>query len=379
MQRLLSITHYPALLGANRSLLHLLEGLKLYYKLDILVFCPAEGPFTEALAAKGIPYRIIPFANWAYTIRSKNLLFFPWKWRQHLNHTLPLALEQAREFNPDMLHSNSSAVSLGWQLAETLHKAHVWHIREFGWRDYQLVFPLGASLLKAKLAVAARVIFISGAIQNAYASMVSAPSFVLYNGVGTRARIEGDRPVNEAPALPPIFLLIGLLQPSKGQHDAIRAFVQVRKKMPESRLLIAGTGRKLYTLWLKYLVWRYQLQANISFTGYVNNPAELYRRAAIVLMCSRNEAMGRVTAEAMSFGKPVIGYDGGATPEIVKAGETGFLYQGVNALAERMIQLGSQPELRREMGQKAWQFALEQFSDEAYVGKFYRELSRIEG
>ena len=50
-----------------------------------------------------------------------------------------------------------------------------------------------------------------------------------------------------------------------------------------------------------------------------------YQESDVVVMCSEHEAMGRVTAEAMAFAKPVIGYNSGATPELISQGR-GWLF-----------------------------------------------------
>jgi glycosyltransferase involved in cell wall biosynthesis len=52
-------------------------------------------------------------------------------------------------------------------------------------------------------------------------------------------------------------------------------------------------------------------------------------------MCSKNEALGRVTIEAMSRGTPVIGFDNAGTSEIIKHAYNGFLYkEGASELSE---------------------------------------------
>lgn len=61
--RILFITHYPGLLGANRSLLDLIEGLA-SYQVEAVVLCPAKGRLTEVLAQKGIPFIIISYTYW---------------------------------------------------------------------------------------------------------------------------------------------------------------------------------------------------------------------------------------------------------------------------------------------------------------------------
>ena len=51
-------------------------------------------------------------------------------------------------------------------------------------------------------------------------------------------------------------------------------------------------------------------------------------------MSSPYEAFGRVTIEYMMAGLPVIGRNGGATPEIIKENETGMLYNSKKELID---------------------------------------------
>lgn len=70
----------------------------------------------------------------------------------------------------------------------------------------------------------------------------------------------------------------------------------------------------------------------IQYLGHQNEDQkqELLGKARALLMSSRyNEAFGRVTAEALACGTPVIGFDKGATPEILNE-ETGFLIKEDN-------------------------------------------------
>ena len=188
--RLLSITHYAQLLGANRSLLHLLKGLKERHAVQIMVFCPSEGPFTRALAEAGIAYEVKPYANWGYSLFSKKLWFFPWVWWRSQREVWPEMLAEAKKYDPDVVHSNSSLVALGWQLAEALAKPHVWHIREFGWQDYSIVFPLGLKRLHEKMEKASQVIAISKVIGETFGAGLHQKPKVIFNGIGTQSAIK---------------------------------------------------------------------------------------------------------------------------------------------------------------------------------------------
>ena len=101
----------------------------------------------------------------------------------------------------------------------------------------------------------------------------------------------------------------------------------------------------------------------------------------VELVCSRAEAFGRITAEAMMGGMPVIGSDTGGTPELIREGETGFLYEYGNseALADRMAFFIEHPEAITMMGHKAQAYALQNFTIERCVKEImdvYREVIR---
>ncbi|MCC6410306.1 MAG: glycosyltransferase, partial [Saprospiraceae bacterium] len=270
--RVVFITHYAALMGANRSLLHLVKGLQKWHGVVPLVLCPKEGPLTQALEDSKIPYAVLPYANWAYTIRSRSLYAFPWLWKTSNDLVFPVVLEQVERFRPDLIHSNSQAVSLGWQLSEALGLPHIWHIREYGWKDYQLVFPLGNAFKLEKLNKANHLICISETIKS-HMNGVTAPKTVVFNGIGTRAQLEKryEKTV-DLKGRPFSFLIIGLLQPGKGQHEALQAFAQVYRAHPHCRLVIAGTGQRLYTLRLKMMAWLLGVSKAVEFTGYVPDP-----------------------------------------------------------------------------------------------------------
>ena len=106
----------------------------------------------------------------------------------------------------------------------------------------------------------------------------------------------------------------------------------------------------------------------MELTGFVKDMAPLLRRAHALLNCSRNEAMGRITVEAMASGLPVIGHNSGGTPELITHGRNGLLYPGGDeALAERMAELADNVERARALGTQALRDAVERFSVERYA------------
>jgi glycosyltransferase involved in cell wall biosynthesis len=174
------------------------------------------------------------------------------------------------------------------------------------------------------------------------------------------------------------FLIIGMLHPTKNQAMALIAFHKVAKDFPNARLLIVGKGRRLYEKQLKNYCVRNDLTDQVIFAGYISQPEEAYQQSDVVLMCSAHEAMGRVTAEAMAFAKPVIGFNSGATPELITQGEDGFLFEnGSEQLASCMRYFLRHPEDIPLMGQRGFQKASELFTEEFYVDNMYRVFSDV--
>jgi glycosyltransferase involved in cell wall biosynthesis len=99
----------------------------------------------------------------------------------------------------------------------------------------------------------------------------------------------------------------------------------------------------------------------------------------IVVVCSRNEAFGRVGAEAMRLGKPVIYTATGGMAEYCVDGETGLAYApgDVAGLVDRLERLIAQPDMRRQMGAKGFARAQAVFSRERFSGEAYRVMKDL--
>ena len=91
------------------------------------------------------------------------------------------------------------------------------------------------------------------------------------------------------------------------------------------------------------------------------------------VLTSHWEGFGYVLIEAMLCGLPVVAFDTSSNPEIVKHGETGYLIPAydIDALAEAVERLRTNPAAAHEMGLKGRARALEQFA-------FQKSLDRLE-
>jgi glycosyltransferase involved in cell wall biosynthesis len=381
-RRVAFITHYAELYGANRSLLDLLEGLG-RYGVAPHVISPEEGDLLPELARRGIPAAVLPFEWWVAPRRT--VLGPAARLLWNVRRLGPLAARVAR-WGCDLVYSNSSVFAVGAMAAARLGLPHVWHLREFGWRDYGLLPDLGRHLCRLGFRTADATIFVSQALRRAtLGGSPPANAHVIYNGVAPEAAFDRRRRAAESlrgRRQPFTFVLVGRFRESKGQAVAIRAFARLAAGHPGVRLLLVGgagqTGQQDYFDRCRALAAELAVADRVEFRGYVPDPEGAFLEADVALMCSRHEAMGRVTAEAMSACRPVIGFDGGGTTELIDPGRTGLLYRGgAEALAACMARYVAAPGLAWQHGQAGWHDARRRHSTEAYAAQVHEVLRGI--
>jgi phosphatidylinositol alpha-1,6-mannosyltransferase len=138
----------------------------------------------------------------------------------------------------------------------------------------------------------------------------------------------------------------------KGHDQLLEAWGAVRAVHRDARLVFVGTGDDVGRL--KAKARRFGHDGSVVFAGFV--PAEAlgacYENAAVFAMPSRNEGFGLVYLEAMAYALPCIGSIHDAAGDVIVDGSTGFLIdQGdVSALADRIVQLLSDPALAERLG-----------------------------
>ena len=89
-----------------------------------------------------------------------------------------------------------------------------------------------------------------------------------------------------------------------------------------------------------------------------------------------SEAFARVTVEGMLCGKPIIGARSGATPELVKDGFNGLLYEPGNHqdLAEKVKYLIDHSEEAKQMGANGFEWASKESTIEKCASQVFDVL-----
>ena len=147
-------------------------------------------------------------------------------------------------------------------------------------------------------------------------------------------------------------LFVGRFEEQKNIGDLISIWQLVHSKSPDWKLDLYGDG----ALWEKYKQEADALNINIEVHKPSSQIMDVYRRSSIFVLTSLYEPFGLVIPEAMSCGLPVVSYDSPYGPAtILTDGEDGFLVPMKNRqiFADRLCQLMSSEELRKEMGKRA--------------------------
>jgi glycosyltransferase involved in cell wall biosynthesis len=147
---------------------------------------------------------------------------------------------------------------------------------------------------------------------------------------------------------------VGWIIREKGVDDHLEAARLVLAENRNCHFVFAGEGADRSSFMKK--AESTGISEHVTWTGLVHDPfaAGVYDAADIVCQPSRwGEAFGQVIAEAMACGKPVVGTRVGGIPEVIEDGKSGFIVErgDVAALAERILTLARDPELRRDLGE----------------------------
>ncbi|MFH0830531.1 MAG: glycosyltransferase [Parcubacteria group bacterium] len=132
----------------------------------------------------------------------------------------------------------------------------------------------------------------------------------------------------------------------------LRAYQQVRTKLPNCQLILVGGGPDLKRL--KLQAQSMGLSGAITFVGFVPNRdvPQYYSAADIFVYPSISETQGIITIEALSAGLPVVAPQAPGNSDFVEHGRSGYLTANSPAsLAEHVLILAQDPELRQRFGQ----------------------------
>ena len=377
--RVCFVSHTAGRGGAELALLELLQGL-IAEGVDCKVLVPKKGPLLATLDRLHVEWKIIGYPRWVAGARHSGMIGRTIRTAKAIFLAIPMA-RTIKKWQCDIVLSNTVAIGAGALAAWLASRPHVWLLHEFGFRDPNLLFDLnGYRTLRLMDRLSIGFIANSNAVFKDYARYISPHRMrMIYQAVSLRDEI-GSAELK--PVIKKSFtcVIVGSLHIAKGQDEAIRALAEVVHRGIDAELRFVGEGSHRFRETLRQQVDDSKLKHRVTFIGHAENPAQFIQMADVVLMCSRWEAFGRATVEAMLAGKPVIGTaNSGGTAELIQDGKTGLLYDSGNhiELADKIEYLYEHPEERLRLGTTARIWAAERFTQKRYAKEVINLLSDV--
>ena len=180
-------------------------------------------------------------------------------------------------------------------------------------------------------------------------------------------RVHKDVLIPGATDKTPVLFIACRISQEKGIFDLPKIVALARQKLPELKIVIAGSGPASEKLKEKmpdavFLGWQTKKQL-----------AALYLGLDLFVFPSRFDTFGNVILEAFVHGMPTLAYNCKGPKDIVQHEVNGYLVDDIQAMADSIVSFFSQPAKQESMRQKARQRAAE-YQAEPIMQQFLADL-----
>ncbi len=167
--------------------------------------------------------------------------------------------------------------------------------------------------------------------------------------------------------IPTDTLLIGNTS-ALADHKDYFTFIDTARKFTQSgvdaKFVMIGDGPQRNAI--KAYIQQHQLSDYVLMTGFVSNVSEVLPELDIFLMTSKTEGLGTSVLDAFACRVPVVATRAGGIPEMVIHEETGLLANigDSETLANHLVRVSQNVELKRTWVEAAYQHLLQNFTDQ---------------
>ena len=339
--------------GAFISMTVLARILRERHGLDVFVVLPINGHGTELLKMSSIPYVLVESCDWVVPIGTDMSRAAPATIGKIAQNEV--AVKRLKKIisdcGVDIVHVNTTYSYVGALAALACGTRLVWHLREFLEEDQGNTLwdrERGNKLISK----ADRIVAISDSLKRKYEEVFESGRLVrIFNGIDASRFSTDERSILSEE--PPVFIMVGGFEAYKGQVDFARACAELHRRGGNFKVWFVGTGRADIRKECERILNEAGLKDCVTYFGYQLNVQEFFRKADVAFTCSRHEAFGRITVEAMMSGCLAVGANCAGTSELIRHGETGLLFDYKpgkwDDLLQKMESALSSPEASRRM------------------------------
>ena len=180
-----------------------------------------------------------------------------------------------------------------------------------------------------------------------------------------------------------VAMLIARLAPEKRIDRFLEGLALARRSAPELQGVVVGVGPERSSL--EAQADRLGLlPAGAEFRGECDDIPGLMAEADMLALTSDHEGLPNVILEAMAARLPVVTTPAGDAAALVEEGVNGFVvpFDGVEALANRLVRLARAPALRQALGQAGYVRVTERYGCAGLATRLlavYRAVARQSG
>ena len=181
----------------------------------------------------------------------------------------------------------------------------------------------------------------------------------------------------------PLIGTVGRLDELKGHDYAIRALVEVKQYLLDTKLLVVGgkawfepaTARNL-----PRLAYELGVADDVIFTGFRRDVPDLMHAMDVFVHPTLDEGFGLVVCEAMNVGTPVVAFNVDGVAEIIEHGISGLLVEkgDVQTLAKQISRLVRDTELAQRLAEGGHKRVTQCFTAKRMAteyGRLYEQLA----
>lgn len=171
--------------------------------------------------------------------------------------------------------------------------------------------------------------------------------------------------------------IMARLHPVKGHEIFLKGAAQVLKTHGNVRFIIGGDGSQRKEL--EGLAGKLNIKDHVFFIGFVDNPYDFFNALDINVLTSYHETFPYALLEGAKMKKPGISSRVGGIPELLKEGETGYLFEPRNdsELAEKLKLLVESREKRNTLGEALYKLGKEKYSSTSMARQFIEIYNKV--
>jgi glycosyltransferase involved in cell wall biosynthesis len=176
----------------------------------------------------------------------------------------------------------------------------------------------------------------------------------------------------------PIILFLGRLNFIKGPDMLLQAFCNVKDKLKNYHLVIAGPDEGQLAL-LKKIAAAYEVENRVHFIGYIrgNDKSQAYHAADLLVIPSRKEAMSIVVLEAGIAGTPVLITSQCGLNEIETISGGKVVEASIDGLQEGLVEMLTGTKTLKAIGANLNKFVRDRYLWDVIINKYIMLYNQI--